>query len=114
MKPVQTVVTAYGWHTDSDFGPALALRHEFHPLDFLPENDRIRLTLHPEARREILALLLKLNHLRAAQAKSGHATVPNPASAKNSKPKPNALTRSNTELRLGLDLFGRPTNNHVQ
>lgn len=64
----QTVLTAYGWHTDSDFGPALALRHDFHPLDFLPENDRIRLTLHPEARREVLARLLKLNHQLAAAA----------------------------------------------
>lgn len=66
----QTVLTAYGWHTDSDFGPALALRHDFHPLDFLPENDRIRLTLHPEARREVLARLLKLNHQRAAEAEA--------------------------------------------
>src|SRR6185437_15277548 len=66
----QAVLTAYGWHTDSDFGPALALRHDFHPLDFLPENDRIRLTLHPEARREVLARLLKLNHQRAAEAEA--------------------------------------------
>ena len=64
----QTVLTAYGWHTDSDSGPALALRHDFHPLDFLPENDRIRLTLHSESRREVLARLLKLNHQRAAEA----------------------------------------------
>jgi methylase of polypeptide subunit release factors len=64
----QTILAAYGWHTLSDFGPALALRHDFHPLDFLPENDRIRLTLHPEARREVLARLLKLNHQRAEQA----------------------------------------------
>jgi len=63
----QTVLTTYGWHTQSDFGPAVALHHDFHPLDFLPENDRIRLTLHPVARREVLARLLKLNHQRAAQ-----------------------------------------------
>lgn len=71
----QTVLTAYGWHTDSDFGPALALRHDFHPLDFLPENDRIRLTLHPEARREVLARLLKLNHQRAAEAEQREKQV---------------------------------------
>lgn len=64
----QTVLTAYGWHTASDFGPPLALGHNFHAVEFLPENDRIRLTLHPEARREVLARLLKLNHQRAAQA----------------------------------------------
>jgi len=64
----QAVLTAYGWHTDSDFGPALALRHDYYPLDFLPENDRVRLTLHPEARREVLTRLLRLNHQRAAEA----------------------------------------------
>lgn len=78
----QTVLTAYGWHTDSDFGPALALRHDFHPLDFLPENDRIRLTLHPEARREVLARLLKLNHQRAAEAQEA---VPARSTAKKGK-----------------------------
>lgn len=104
----QTVLTAYGWHTDSDFGPALALRHDFHPLDFLPENDRIRLTLHPEARREVLARLLKLNHQRAAEAeqiqKQAPAAVP---AKKKSKPKQPAVAAP-PELNLGLDLFGRP------
>ena len=57
-------------------GPTgIALRHDFHPLDFLPENDRIRLTLHPEARREVLAPLLKLNHQRAAEAEQAQKQV---------------------------------------
>ncbi len=60
------VLAAYGWDRASDFGPALPLRHDFHALDYLPENDRTRYTLHPEARREVLARLLKLNHHRAA------------------------------------------------
>lgn len=64
----QTVLTAYGWHTASDFGPPLALGHDFHPVEFLPENDRTRYTIHPAARRELLTRLLKLNHLRAAEA----------------------------------------------
>jgi methylase of polypeptide subunit release factors len=64
----QTVLTAYGWHTASDFGPPLALGHNFHTVEFLPENDRIRYTIHPDARRELLTRLLKLNHVRAAQA----------------------------------------------
>jgi hypothetical protein len=63
----QTVLTAYGWHTASDFGPPLALGHNFHPVEFLPENDRIRYTIHPDARRELLTRLLKLNHARAAE-----------------------------------------------
>ena len=64
-------------------GPTgIALRHDFHPLDFLPENDRIRLTLHPEARREVLARLLKLNHQRAAEAQEA---VPARSTAKKGK-----------------------------
>lgn len=103
----QTVLTAYGWHTDSDFGPALALRHDFHPLDFLPENDRIRLTLHPEARREVLARFLKLNHQRAAEAEQIQKQAPVAAPAKKkSKPKQPAVAAP-PELNLGLDLFGR-------
>lgn len=104
----QTVLTAYGWHTASDFGPAIALRHDFHPLDFLPENDRIRLTLHPESRREVLARLLKLNHQRAAEAEQIQKQAPATASAK-VKPKPKQTTvTAPPELNLGLDLFGRP------
>jgi len=96
----QTVLTAYGWHTDSDFGPALALRHDFHPLDFLPENDRIRLTLHPEARREVLARLLKLNHQRAAQAEQVAKQAAIAAPKKKSKPKQAVAPPEE-------DLFGR-------
>ena len=104
----QTVLTAYGWHAQSDFGPALALRHDFHPLDFLPENDRIRFTLHPESRREVLTRLLKLNHQRAAQAEQvqQQAAIAAPAKRK-SKPKQPAVAAP-PELALGLDLFGRP------
>ncbi len=61
----QTVLTAYSWQAESDFGPALALRHDFYDVDYLPENDRTRYTIHPDARRELLARLLKLNHARA-------------------------------------------------
>ena len=65
-----TVLTAYGWHTASDFGPPLALGHNFHAVDFLPENDRTRYTIHPDARRELLTRLLKLNHARAEAQES--------------------------------------------
>lgn len=63
----QTVLAAYGWHENSPDGPAIDLAHGFHDLDFLPENDRTRYTLHPTARRELLTRLLKLNHTRAAE-----------------------------------------------
>lgn len=51
----QAVLEAYGW---SD----IALRHDFYEVDYLPENDRIRYTIHPDARKEILKRLLALNH----------------------------------------------------
>ena len=45
----------YGWKD-------IQLVHGFYELEYLPENDRIRYTIHPEARKEILKRLLKLNH----------------------------------------------------
>lgn len=57
----ETVLAAYRWD-GSDGQPAIALRHAFQEVDYLPENDRIRYTIHPEARKEILRRLLLLNH----------------------------------------------------
>ncbi len=51
------VITAYGW-TD------IELQHDFYEVDYLPENDRVRYTIHPDARKEILKRLLLLNHER--------------------------------------------------
>ena len=51
-----------GWHETSDYGPAVDLQHDFYEVDYLPENDRIRYTISPDARKEILKRLLKLNH----------------------------------------------------
>lgn len=51
----QAVLEAYSW---SD----IQLRHDFYEVDYLPENDRIRFTIHPDARREVLKRLLELNH----------------------------------------------------
>ena len=51
------VLDAYGWN-DID------LAHDFYEVDYLPENDRIRYTLSPEARKEVLKRLLLLNHER--------------------------------------------------
>jgi type I restriction-modification system DNA methylase subunit len=56
----EAVLDAYGW---SD----IALRHDFYEVDYLPENDRVRYTIHPEARKEILKRLLQLNHERYAE-----------------------------------------------
>lgn len=51
----EAVLEAYGW-TD------IQLRHEFYEMEYLPENDRIRFTIHPDSRKKILKRLLELNH----------------------------------------------------
>jgi len=61
----EAVLAAYGWHEDSEhWGPAIDLRHDFYEVDYLPENDRTRYAIHPDARKEILKRLLLLNHER--------------------------------------------------
>ena len=54
------VLEAYGWGPGSD--QPIELRHDFYEVDYLPENDRVRYTIHPDARKEILKRLLELNH----------------------------------------------------
>lgn len=49
------VLDAYGWN---DKG----LKHDFYEVGYLPENDRVRFTIHPDARKEVLKRLLELNH----------------------------------------------------
>ncbi|VVD31063.1 Eco57I restriction-modification methylase domain-containing protein [Paraburkholderia dioscoreae] len=49
---------AYGWTN-------LALDHDFVEVETLPENDRVRYTITPSARKEVLKRLLALNHDRA-------------------------------------------------
>jgi hypothetical protein len=51
----EAVLEAYGWQD-------IALRHDFYEVEYLPENDRVRYTIHPEARKEVLKRLLELNH----------------------------------------------------
>ncbi|MCX6170643.1 MAG: hypothetical protein NTX65_14980 [Ignavibacteriales bacterium] len=56
----EAVLKAYDW----GFGSAqpINLAHNYYEVDYLPENDRIRYTISPEARKEILKRLLELNH----------------------------------------------------
>lgn len=51
----EAVLDAYGWND-------IALQHGFQNVDYLPENDRVRFTIHPDARKEVLKRLLVLNH----------------------------------------------------
>ena len=49
---------AYGWQD-------LDLEHGFHEVETLTENDRVRYTISPSARQEVLKRLLTENHARA-------------------------------------------------
>ncbi|MBZ0095534.1 MAG: hypothetical protein K8H75_09240 [Sulfuricella sp.] len=60
---------AYGW-TDLDLG------HDFHEVETLPENDRVRYTISPAARKEVLKRLLAENHKRAAAQATEAAAKP--------------------------------------
>lgn len=51
----KAVLDAYGWND-------IELKHDFYEVDYLPENDRVRFTISPDARKEILKRLLELNH----------------------------------------------------
>jgi uncharacterized protein (DUF433 family) len=51
----EAVLDAYGWND-------IELKHDFYEVDYLPENDRVRFTIHPDARKEVLKRLLELNH----------------------------------------------------
>jgi hypothetical protein len=68
------VLGAYGWHETSRDGSAIMLKHDFYEADYLPEDDRLRYTICPEARRELLGRLLALNHLRAEAEKAAGGT----------------------------------------
>jgi hypothetical protein len=59
------VLDCYGWG-------ALDLKHGFYEDENLPENDRIRFTIHPDARKEVLKRLLELNHkIHEEEVKAG-------------------------------------------
>lgn len=61
----EAVLKAYNW-TDID------LVHNFYEVDYLPENDRVRYTISPEARKEVLKRLLELNHkIHEEEVKAG-------------------------------------------
>ena len=64
-KQMDAALKAYGWE-DID------LSHDFYEVDYLPENDRVRYTISPDARKEVLKRLLKLNHeIHEQEVKAG-------------------------------------------
>ena len=72
-----SVRDAYGWQS-------LDLQHDFYEVETLPENDRVRYTISPAARKEVLKRLLALNHERAnaEQVAAAAPAVAKPARAK--------------------------------
>lgn len=66
----QAVLTAYACHQPGPNGPAIILGHDFQEVETLPENDRTRYTITPQARKDLLTRLLKLIHHRAAEESS--------------------------------------------
>jgi hypothetical protein len=86
---------AYGWQE-------LDLGHAFHEVETLPENDRTRYTLSPDARKELLRRLLQENHARAEEEA---AAAPRPAAATAARKQRATKTASTTVLPAELDLF---------
>jgi len=79
----ETVLKAYGW-TD------INLAHDFHEVEYLPENDRIRYTIAPAARREVLKRLLELNHkIHAQEMEAEKQSTPTTKPRKSKKQKGN-------------------------
>jgi hypothetical protein len=64
MQMDNAVLASYGWQPSPSLPPgeSVELRHGFYDIDYLPENDRTRFTIHPEARKTVLRKLLELNH----------------------------------------------------
>jgi hypothetical protein len=54
----EAVLDAYRWRD-------IKLDHDFYEVETLPENDRVRYTISPSARKDVLSRLLALNHERA-------------------------------------------------
>lgn len=76
---------AYGWN-DLDLG------HDFVEVETLPENDRIRYTISPTARKEVLKRLLALNYERAKlEAEERIVSAPVKRKARVGKPPPDAV-----------------------
>ncbi|NHQ82924.1 restriction endonuclease [Chromobacterium vaccinii] len=89
----EAILNAYGW-TDLDLG------HDFYEVETLPENDRVRYTLSPSARKEVLKRLLAENHRRAAAEAATAALLAPAKKARARKPK---------VVETVADLFGLDT-----
>ena len=71
----KAVVASYGWQERSENALPVNLDHDFYEDETLAENDRMRYTISPSARKELLSCLLKENHLRASVESKGISMV---------------------------------------
>jgi len=78
-----TVRDAYGWQD-------LDLEHGFHEIETLAEKDRVRFTISPAARREVLKRLLAENQTRAAAEAFNPSQKPGRLNKKRKKANNNA------------------------
>jgi hypothetical protein len=85
---------AYGWQD-------LPLEHDFYEVETFPENDRVRYTISPTARKELLKRLLTENHRRTAESATAAQT---PAS----KSKPAKRSRRSQGEGQSASLFPEP------
>ena len=105
----EAVLEAYGWSATEvraslQVTPSLnpiALRHDFYEVDYLPENDRVRYTIHPEARKEILKRLLELNHkIHAEEVAAGLWAK--------KKTKTKGKAKADYEIKMDAEVVGEP------
>lgn len=97
------VVGLYGW-TDIDLG------HDFHEVDYRPENDRVRFTISETARVEVLRRLSVLNKQRyEEEVKAGLHGDASPRKAKSAPRRQSAPTKvAASTVQAGFD-FGDAT-----
>ncbi len=69
VKMDAAVLAAYGW-TD------IVLGHDFHAVDFLPENDRVRFTISPRPAVRCSSACLELNHRYHAEEEAAEDMKP--------------------------------------
>jgi hypothetical protein len=102
MEMDNAVLVAYGWQD-------VHLMHDFYEVDYLPENDRVRFTIHPDARKEILKRLLELNHkIHAEEVAAGLWDKKNTKSKEYKIADKEAMMAKEREKGLG-DLFENVT-----
>lgn len=81
---------AYGWQN-------LPLEHDFYEIETLAENDRVRYTISPAARKEVLRRLLALNHERATAEAASSPKKPTKRAAREKAAGPTMLDMFSTE-----------------